>query len=510
MDASAIIEAARPAGKLWAKKSPRDRRNVLSRVASLFAERQDALVSAIVQDTGKPPLEALGGDVLVTLDHMRFYHWKAHRILAPRRVARDWLLFRSTRFSQSYEPHGVVLIYAPANYPLQLSMVPAITALYAGNSVVLKLSEQTPALAETLRALVTEAGMPDNLLQIVCDPPEKAGEYVDARPDFICFTGSSINGANIAERAARHLIPTLLELGGKDAAIVFKDCHLERTIEGVLYGAFANSGQVCVGIKRLYVEEQLYAGFTRRLVERTAQLRVGHDANPAYDLAPIRSKQLIVRLASQISDALARGAEVLTDASDVSGRVPLILATVSPDAQILRDEVFGPVVCVATFRDETHAIQLANDTDFALGASVWTSDLAKARRIASQLHAANITVNDVIRNVANPAAPFGGNRHSGYGRYHGAEGLLAFSRTKTTMINSSRSRREINWFPLSTKTYGQLRKLIDLRHRIFARWFFGMLIPFVIAKDAMRVQQQSSYSQISFAHTTGICSENSR
>ncbi len=184
-----------------------------------------------MQDTGKPAMDALGGDVLVTLDHMRYYHRCAHKVLAPRRVAADWLLFRGTQFREEFEPHGVVLIYGAANYPLQLSMVPAVTALYAGNAVVLKLSERTPLLSTLLQQIIEEAGLPARLLQIVCDAPETAGCYIDARPDFICFTGSSANGSQVAKRAAALLIPTLLELGGSDAAILFRDWSTARAVE---------------------------------------------------------------------------------------------------------------------------------------------------------------------------------------------------------------------------------------------------------------------------------------
>lgn len=464
-----MMEAARAAGREWWQQTPEVRRRTLSRLAATLATKQDDLVAAITQDTGKPALDALGGDVLVTLEHMRYYHHHAHKLLAPRGIHRDWLLFHSTQFVEWFEPHGVVLVYGPSNYPLQLSMVPAITALYAGNAVVLKLSEQAPRLTELLRQTIVEAQLPEHLLQITCDQAAAAGSYIDARPDFVCFTGSCGNGAQVAERAARLLIPTLMELGGKDAAIVFSDCHLERSIEGLLYGAFANSGQVCVGIKRLYVEQSLYATFLRRLTARIAGLSVKVTSDTENDLAPLSSKPLLQRLQAQIRDALARGAEVVTDSADLSGASPLVLSEVPCDALLLQEESFGPVLCVFPFKTEAEVVGLANDSKFALGASIWTSDLAKARRVASKMRAANIAVNDVIRNIANPAASFGGNQSSGYGRYHGPAGLFAFSRTKSIMYNKSTSPRQPNWFPFTAAKYEALRKIIQLRHQIFAR-----------------------------------------
>lgn len=464
-----IIERGRAACRHLSQQPPAARRRILSRLAIVLAARQNDLVAAIVQDTGKPALDALGGDVLVTLEQARYYQQHAHKLLEPRRIARDWLLFRRTHFTQTFEPHGVVLIYGAANYPLQLSMVPAITALYAGNAVVIKMSEQTPTLAELLRTIVVEAALPAELMQIVCDPPATAGEYIDARPDFICFTGSSRNGALVAERAARYLIPTLMELGGKDAALVFADCTIERTVEGIVYGAFVNSGQVCVGIKRLFVERSIYDDFMARFKHRIGELAIHGIHGASNDLASPSSKALLQRLQVQIADALERGAQVATNPADLTGATPLVLTGVPHDALLLQQESFGPVVCVEAFDDEAEAIHRANESAFALGASVWTRDAVRADRVASRMRAANISVNDVIRNIANPAASFGGNGHSGNGRYHGPAGLYTFSRTKTTMHSHSQSTSERNWFPFTAEKYSVLQKLIRLRYETLAR-----------------------------------------
>lgn len=499
MNQVSTIEASRAAGRSWAQGTPSQRRVVLSRFARLLADRQDHLVEAIVSDTGKPALDALGGDVLVTLEHCRYYARYANKMLKPRKIRRDWLLFRSTRFTELYEPHGVVLVYGAANYPLQLGLVPAITALYAGNSVVLKLSEQSPNLGKLLRMIVSQSQLPDAVLQIVNDPPEHAARYIDARPDFICFTGSSANGVQVAKRAAQLLIPALLELGGKDAAVVFSDCHLERTIEGVLYGAFANSGQVCVGIKRLYIERSLYPEFLGRLIDRVKQLRIGDDDTADRDLAPIRSKPLLERSSLQIADAIAKGGTVLSPNVDLSGAGPLILGNVSRDARLMTEESFGPIICAASFKDEAEAIQLANDSNFALGASVWTKDLSKGSRVAAQLKAANVSVNDVIRNIANPAAAFGGNQFSGYGRYHGESGLRSFSRTKIVMVDHSQSSRPLNWFPFSRKTYRQLQKLIQLRYKTLSGISRFVALLLILAATSDLSAQQEGHLHIRVA-----------
>lgn len=462
--AEQILRRARAAQPAWANQTPAARVSVLARLRRNIAAARDRIVEALVTDTGKPPLDALAGDVLVTLEQMLYYDRHAARLLASRRVRGDRLFYSNASFREHLEPHGVALIYGPANYPFQLAMVPAVTALYAGNAVVLKVSERAPSLAQLMEELAHASALPEGLLQVVSDSAADAGAYIDAGPDIVFFTGSSANGRQVAARAAARLIPTVLELGGKDAAIAFADCNLHRTVEGVVYGAFSNAGQVCVGIKRLYVEQSLYRHLMDLVVRRTAQLRVGSGLD--CDLGTLRGHRALQLLEEQVADALERGAELhFPPASKFSFNLPIVLSNVPHDARLHSEETFGPVLCVQAFSTEAEAIQLANASKFALGASVWTSDLRRGRRVARQLCAGTCAVNDVIRNIAKPDAAFGGNAESGHGRYHGAEGLRTFSRIKTVMTLSSKRRSEINWFPFSREKYNGLGKLIELRHR---------------------------------------------
>lgn len=462
LSADERIKRARSAQIAWGATTMKDRVRALARLRRQIALDRESFVDAIVADTGKPALDALGGDVLVTLEMMRFYERRAARLLRPRQVGRSRLFFPRCRFTEYYEPRGVALIFGPANYPLQLSLVPAITALYAGNSVVLKVSEKTPALAHLVDDIATRAALPPDLLQITTAGPAEAGALIDARPDFVFFTGSSSNGTAVASRAAALGIPTLLELGGSDPAIVFADCDFERTLEGVVYGAFSNAGQVCVGVKRLIVEKPLYQGFLNALVRRASELRIG--AGQEHDMGTLPAEAARTLLNAQVQDALSKGARQETSGDSANG-APIILSEVPPDARLAREECFGPVLCVQTFTSEREAIDLANASPYALGASVWTRDPDRGRRIARALNAGSCAINDVIRNIANPHAAFGGNAASGYGRYHGAEGLHAFSRIKTVMENRSSKQSEINWFPLTQKKYEGLNTLIELLHR---------------------------------------------
>ncbi len=461
-NADRILARARAAQPAWAASGVSRRCAILSRLRRAIAERCESIAELIAGETSKPLLDALSGDVLVSLEMMRYYEAEGASILRGSRVAKPAFFFRGARFETHFEPHGVALVFGPSNYPFQLSMIPLLTALVAGNAVVLKCSERTPETAALIAKLCAEAELPSDLVQVLHDNPDESTALIDARPDIIFFTGSSRHGQMVAERAARHLIPAILELGGKDAALIFADCHLARAVEGITFGAFSNGGRVCVAVKRAYVESPIYDEFVARLKHRIANLHVG--TGPDADLCPLSGTAASI-LRDQIEDAVAHGASLHCpgDRGEI-GSTPALLTGVPAHVRILAEETFGPVLCVAPFRNEAEALALANESAFALSGSVWTRNHARARRVAAGISAGSCAVNDIIRVIANPYAAFGGNRLSGYGRYHGPEGLRAFSRIRTIMLAGDRRAREINWFPFTSRTRKQLAMLLRFRH----------------------------------------------
>ena len=454
------MECARAAQPAWAALKVKERCAYLGRLRGEIARHCDSISALIARDTRKPHLDALAGDVLVTLEQIRYYERHAAKILQSRRNGKPLFLFHSARFETHFEPHGVALVCGPSNYPFQLSVIPMITALAAGNAVILKCSERAPETAALIAELCARVNFPQNLVQVIHGGPEEAEALLDARPDFVFFTGSSHHGQLVAQRAARQLIPAVLELGGKDASIVFEDCHLDRAVEGIAYGAFSNSGRVCVAVKRVYVHESIFEKFVARLKVRISALSVG-DA-PDSDLRPLSSAALSMHL-ELVDDALSRGAARFPT-EDVATGGPVLLTDVPAEARILTEESFGPALIVKSFRNESEAIALANSSPFALSSSVWTRNSARARRVAARMSAGSCAINDVIRVIANPYASFGGNGKSGYGRYHGPEGLRSFSRIKTVMHTRDRNASQINWFPFTWRTRKQLTQLIRLRH----------------------------------------------
>ena len=456
------IRIARRAQASWGALPVKQRVRALRRLRAEIADRMDQIVQTISAEVGKPSMDALTGDVMVTLEQLKAYEKLAPKLLRTTKVRKPPLLFRKTRFIEKHEPYGVVLIFAPWNYPLQLSIIPMATALICGNSVVLKCSEFVPQTANLISEICHAAGLPSGVVQVLTTAAEDASTLIDATPDLIFFTGSTHGGRAVIEKAARHLIPVVPELGGKDAAVVFESCDLKRTAAGLCYGSFANTGQVCVGTKRIYVQSSVWANFLTLFAAEVSQLRCGSSVDSDY--GPLIIPGVRERLRLQVQEAIHAGATVHTRWS-MSGFTgdPVILSGVPQWASLLREDCFGPVVCLDSFDTEEHAIEKANACSFALGATVWTGDQQQAKRVASALDCGSCAVNDAIRHVGNPYASFGGNKASGYGRYRGVEGLQAFSRRKSIMF-SSNERRELHWFPFTSKAFHQLGFFLRIRH----------------------------------------------
>lgn len=262
------------------------------------------------------------------------------------------------------------------------------------------------------------------------------------------------------QRAALHPIPVILELGGKDPMLVFADAQLERARDAALYGAFSNSGQVCISVERLFVQQDCYETFVDSLVEGTAQLKVGH--GPEGDLGAMTSPRQFAIIEAHYQDALAQGAKASGPLERQGNYVkPVVLWNVHHGMRIMREETFGPLLPVMPFKTEADVVQLANDNDYGLNASIWSEDFDKAKRVARQLQTGNWVINDVIKNVGHPGLPFGGVKKSGFGRYHGAEGLRQFTYPVSGLTSRSQLPKEPNWFPYTDQRYEQFKGYMD-------------------------------------------------
>jgi acyl-CoA reductase-like NAD-dependent aldehyde dehydrogenase len=470
-DVRAAVARGREAFRAWGAMSFKGRARAMRAVRERLLERREEMIETICLESGKPRFEAVAMELGYVCDALTFFAKNAARFLKPQRVSPH--LLKSKKLVVRYQPRGVVGIIAPWNFPLVMTLGEAVPALMAGNAVVIKPSEWTPLTAvlscELAREAFASVGAPPDILQVVTGYGETGGTLVD-EADMIGFTGSVRTGRVIAERAAKRLIPVSLELGGKDPMIVLKDADLERASSAAVWGAFMNAGQVCISVERVYVEDAIADDFTRRVVEKTRALRQGIDAGAGgderrVDVGAMTFPKQLETVEEHVRDAESRGAKVLTGgrrAPDLPGQFyePTVLSDVDHSMQIMRDETFGPVLPIMRVRDEREALRLANDSRYGLNASVWTADKAKGERMAAQVEAGSVCVNDVITGVAVTDAPFGGVKESGTGRRHGASGIRRFCSEQTIVIDRFGLKREMIWYPYTAKGERLLTRLL--------------------------------------------------
>ena len=458
MTAASIIEEARAAAPEWRQRGVGARVRLLGALRRSLAAKRELVSAVIARETGKPALEASINEVLPALEALRYHERYAARILTPQR-RRGSLLFPRARFHLEYHARGVVLVLAPYNLPFQLALAPAVAALAAGNTVVVKVSERTPGIAPLLAELFAAAGFPRGVVTVQPGDAAAGEALVLAQPDLVFLTGSTATGRRVLALAAKTLTPVILELGGKDPMIVLADAPFDRAVEAAVYGAFANAGQICAAVQRVYVERPLFARFVAATVARAAQVRLGQDIGPMISAAHA------ARFEALVADAVAHGAVLHTrDGGRGKAAAPAVLTGVTDDMRIMQEETFGPALLIMPVANEAEAIRRANTSQYGLSASVWTVDIAKGRRVASQLESGSVAVNDVLKHIGNPDLPFGGCKCSGIGVYRGPEGLRAFCRPLAVAVSSSKARTEPNWFPYDANKARRIDLLIALRY----------------------------------------------
>lgn len=463
----AIFERGWNAFDAMRRLSVQERVAHVLRVRDYIRINKDAIIDRIVTETGKPRAEALLTEIFPTLDLIDYYEKNAAKILREQNVKTPILLM-GKKSKIYHEPLGTVLVISPWNYPFNLSMTPILTALIAGNAVIFKPSEYTP-LKDLLEEIFAASGLPQDAVQVVYGGKETGRALVDGRTSKIFFTGSERAGKSIMAHAANNLIPVELELGGKDPMVVFDDVNLERTVNGALWGSMTNSGQTCTSVERIYVQQGIYPQFTEMLSDKLSKLatpaspRVGRHVTT--DLGCMTTDFQIHKVEAQIRDAVQKGAKVecggtRTDESHTFP--PTLLSGVTPEMHIYYEESFGPVATITPFKDEAEAIRLSNDSPYGLSASVWSTDLERADRVARGILTGNVSINNVLATQGNSALPFGGMKMSGFGRYKGPHGLYSFSNVKSILVDKQGDKIEANWYPYTDVKYDLLSRMIDL------------------------------------------------
>ncbi|MEU1426690.1 succinic semialdehyde dehydrogenase [Nocardia sp. NPDC005746] len=433
-DVDAAFARAQAAQKRWAATSFRDRKAIMLRFHDLLLDRQHEVLDLMQAESGKTRRDAFLEVVDVAIV-ARYYARRAAGLLAPTR--RRGAIPLLTHTTELRHPKGVVAVISPWNYPLSMAASDAIPALLAGNAVVQKPDTQTALTALWALDLMREAGLPDDVWQMVVGRGSDIGDALMDNADYIMFTGSTASGRRIARDAGERLIGASLELGGKNAMLVLDDADIDRAAAGAVDACFPSAGQLCVSIERLYVAESIRTEFVAAFVARTRALSTGAAYDFSRDVGSLTTVSQLETVTAHVDDAVTKGATVLAGGRARPDLGPLffeptILTDVTPEMTLCTHETFGPVVSIYAFDSLDDAVERANATPYGLNAGVWTRDGAKGRAVAARLHAGTVNVNDAFAAAwGSIDAPMGGVGDSGLGRRHRAEGILKYTEAQT-------------------------------------------------------------------------------
>ncbi len=467
-EAQAAVARARAAQPAWAELGLGRRIGVIRDFQGKLYAKKSGIAAAITREVGKPLVEALVTEVLVVLDAARFLIDNARALLRDEPVPHGNIVTKLKNGRLVREPHGVIAIISPWNYPFSIPATETLAALVAGNAVVLKPSELTPLVALELASLLHAAGVPEDVFQVIVGDGATGAALLESPIDKLVFTGSVTTGKRIAVAAAERLLPVVLELGGKDPMLVLDDADIDVVSSAAVWGAFVNAGQACLSVERCYVHRSLYAEFLSACAEKTNSLRVGNGEERETDVGPLIQHRQLCIVESHVEDAKARGARVLaggTRLPDLGANfyAPTLLADVTHDMRIMREETFGPVLPVMAFDSDDHAVRLANDSEYGLAASIFTPDRARGERLARRIHAGTVMVNDVISCFGISEAPHGGWKASGIGRTHGRFGLEEMVRLKYLDVDRMPGMKKVWWYGYGEHFARQMAAFLDMQ-----------------------------------------------
>ena len=458
------VARARAAHPAWAAQTFRQRAKIILQARKLILQQIDDIAVLISRETGKPVAEAVSMEIVPALDLMYYFARNASSLLHPQPIdiGQYGLMGRSSEII--YKPLGVVGIISPWNFPWATPLDEVVMALMAGNAVVLKPSELTPFTALRIGEVFTQSGLAPGLLEIVTGDGSTGAALIDAGVDKVMFTGSVSTGKRVAEAAARHLTPVVLELGGKDPMIVFEDANLRNAARAAVWGAFANAGQACASVERCYVQESIAERFIDLVVKETKELKQGDSNAEGVDVGAMSNERQLKIVEDHLSEAKARGAAILTGGGRPEGTAgwfhePTVVTNVDHSMKLMRDETFGPVLPIMTFRSDEEAVQLANDSVYGLTASVWTGNIARGQRVAALIQAGTVMVNEVVYTHGIAQTPWGGVKQSGYGRTHGRLGLLEMVTPQHIHVNRVPWVADVWWFKYSKEAVDLFRSL---------------------------------------------------
>ena len=421
-----LVRKAKRAFPEW-KKDYEKRRSYVYNLIEYLKKNKEELAKIATAEMGKVLKESIG-EVEKCAWALEFYADHGDSFLS------DEVLNTDARKSfLTFEPLGVIGSIMPWNFPYWQALRFAAPCLMAGNVIVMKPSRVTTQSGIEIEKAFTEAGLPEGIFQTVVGSVDSANHLIDSDVNAVTFTGSTNAGAKVGERSAMNLKKCVLELGGSDPFIVLDDAIIEKAVEGAVKGRFINCGQSCVASKRFFVSKNIAEDFIELFVKKTSELKIGDPTSIETDIGPISSSEGLETISGIVEDAKQKGANILLGGSKVDGKgffyKPTILTDIKPGMRIAKEETFGPVAPITIVENESEAIKLANDIEFGLGASIWTKDLSKAEKMSRRIESGIVSVNNVV--VSDPRIPFGGIKHSGFGRELSRYGMLEFVNIKS-------------------------------------------------------------------------------
>ena len=461
------------------------RAKYILKLRKIIAKQSEEIANLISSEVGKPLSEAYASELTGTLDTCVWLADNAERLLKDQMISLDSPILSTKQSVIAFEPLGVIGIISPWNYPFSIPMMTILMSLMVGNTVVLKPSEKSSLVGIKIADLFKEAGFPEGVVSVVTGDRVTGKHLTENKLSKLIFTGSVEGGKNVMQQASKGVCPVTLELGGKDAAIILPSAPVKWTAAGVAWGAFTNAGQACASIERLYVLQSKRSDqFIEELVKFTKQLKVGAATDPTVDIGPVIDQGQLDKIESLVNDAKENGAKVLTGGSvvkDADGFFfePTILTDVTNSMAIMQEETFGPVLPIMKVESEDEVVDLVNDSEFGLTASIWGKNLRRAEDIARDLEVGTVYINDCLFSHASPQLPWGGIKHSGFGRSHSHFGLMDLVNIKHINIDAAGGAKRIWWYPYGPSRIKMMNGGLHAFHGSFPFGKLSGLVRFV-------------------------------
>lgn len=479
-DLRLAVKRARDSQPQWAALTARERGSCLLNARKYMIRHLDDIAETISRETGKTRVEALATELLPAVLGLTYYTKKAKKFLRPKKLAPAHVGFWNKKSIVRRVPFGVIGIISPWNYPFGIPFPEVVMGLLAGNAVVLKVATETQMVGLAIKRCMEAARLPDGIFEFVNMPGRIAGNaFLESGVDKLFFTGSVAVGQQLMKKASETLTPVCLELGGNDPMLVCEDADVVRAANGAVWAGFSNAGQSCGGVERVYVHRDIYDPFLKVLKERVEALRVGYDQNFDVDMGAMTTsrQQEIVR--RHMDDAVAKGAVIycrskIPEVNSDKFFPATVLTNVDHTMQMMKEETFGPVMGVMRVDHMEEAIAFANDSDLGLSASVWSTDLKKAARIAHRIRAGAVMINDHLTSHGQPETPWGGFKRSGIGRTHGEIGFNEMTQPQVVVKDVMPfAKKDPWWHPYGKEMYEGIKGITYLSYARGLQRFSG-------------------------------------